>query len=59
MIEAPFVRGCFKFAIMERVRIAQIVQRITTNFIETLEVFSDGSIEFAVYYPKASSIITS
>jgi len=28
------------------------VMRVTNEFIETLEVFSDGTIEFAVYYKK-------
>jgi hypothetical protein len=37
---------------MLRVRVAQRVLRITSEFIETIEHFSDGSIEIAVYYPR-------
>lgn len=37
---------------MNRIKIAQIIQRVTVEFIETIEHFSDGSTEFAVYYRR-------
>lgn len=38
---------------MDKVRVAGKVLRVTSDFIETLEYFSDGTFEIAVYYHKS------
>lgn len=40
---------------MKRVRIAQKVLRVTADFIDTMEYFSDGTFESAVYYFRDSA----
>lgn len=38
---------------MKKFLLYRIFQKSTFDYIEYLEVFSNGDIEFAIYYPKS------
>lgn len=42
---------------MRKQLIRRKLLRITADFKEYLEVFSNGDIEFAIYYPKNSNLL--
>lgn len=42
----------YKYFYMKKVLLKRFFQRITPDFIEYLEFFSNGDIEVAIYYKK-------
>ena len=42
---------------MTRTRLSQRITKITSDYIEAIETFSNGDIEVALYYRKDSPLI--
>jgi hypothetical protein len=50
LMENPYIFR--KLYIMQKQLIKRIFQRSTVDFTEFLEIFSNGDMEFAIYYRK-------